>query len=100
MKLNIQNVEIKNFWFNETKKYPTFDNFEVHGCKEFSSGKSPFKESYVEQVDDDEAEFWSVYIHIVGGGLECIADCPTKEIALSLTNLLEACCKRYVTLDK
>lgn len=38
---------------------------------------------------ESEADFWSVYIHFEGIGLECIADTNTKEQAESVKRLLE-----------
>jgi hypothetical protein len=54
-----------------------FDAYEVHGVREFDDGAG----KYCEQVPDDEAEFWSLYGHIPGQGLECIGDFKTRELA-------------------
>lgn len=43
-----------------------FDAYEIHGCRAFGGD--------VEQVPDAEAQFWSLYGHIPGQGLECIGD--------------------------
>ncbi len=51
-----------------------FDRYEVHGCKDDGCG-------FVEQVPDDEAEFWSLYGHIPEGGLDCIGDFNSRESA-------------------
>lgn len=37
--------------------------------------------SYYEQVDDSEAEFWSLFGHITGQGLDCIGDFTSRELA-------------------
>ena len=54
-----------------------FDGYEIHGVREFDDGGG----KYCEQVPDDEAEFWSLYGHIPGAGLECIGDFKTRALA-------------------
>lgn len=48
------------------KKLLPFDAYEIHGCRDFGGS--------VEQVPDAQAQFWSLYGHIPGEGLECIGD--------------------------
>lgn len=50
-----------------------FDAYEIHGCKEYDNA--------VEQVEDAEAQFWSLYGHIPGQGLECIGDFKNRQHA-------------------
>jgi hypothetical protein len=54
-----------------------FDRYEIHGVREFGRGKS----RHCEQVPDDEAQFWSLYGHIPGQGVECIGDFKSREFA-------------------
>jgi hypothetical protein len=54
-----------------------FDGYEVHGVRRYGRGKS----SYCEQVPDAEAQFWSVYGHIPGQGVDCIGDFKTRQHA-------------------
>ena len=35
-----------------------------------------------------EESFWSVYLHQIEGGVECIADLPTEELAYQFAFLL------------
>jgi hypothetical protein len=58
-----------------------FDGFEIHPCK--SVGMDEHGQAILEQCDEDETEitFWSVYGHLVAGGLECLADFQFKEQA-------------------
>ena len=62
-----------------------FDDYEVHGVKEFKEAGM----KWCEQVHDSEAEFWSLYGHIPGQGLECIGDfktrCDAEEIYARIT---------------
>lgn len=68
-----------------------WDWLEVHGCALFPDG---FGGEVVEQVEDAEAQFWSVYGHYHANsgqaGLECITDGPVgnreraREIAAHL----------------
>lgn len=54
-----------------------FDDYEIHGVREFGKGKH----RCCEPVPDDEAQFWSLYGHIPGQGLECIGDFKTRSLA-------------------
>jgi hypothetical protein len=54
-----------------------FDAYEIHGIKAYGRGSRRF----CEQVDDAEAEFWSLFGHIPGQGLDCIGDFATREHA-------------------
>jgi hypothetical protein len=54
-----------------------FDAYEIHGIKAYGKGSRRF----CEQVDDAEAEFWSLFGHIPGQGLDCIGDFATREHA-------------------
>jgi hypothetical protein len=54
-----------------------FDDYEIHGMRRFGKGRS----KHSEQVPDDEAQFWSLFGHIPGQGLDCIGDFATREHA-------------------
>ena len=41
----------------------------------------PRIESYVEQCTDDEADFWTLFGHINGQGVEAIGDFSSREAA-------------------
>lgn len=56
----------------------TFDAYEIHGVAEFTDAAG---EKFCEQVPDNEAQFWSLYGHIPGEGLECIGDFKTRALA-------------------
>ncbi|GAA4422381.1 hypothetical protein [Bremerella cremea] len=58
-------------------KLTPFDDYEIHGVREFGRGKQRF----CEQVPDAEAQFWSLYGHIPGQGLECIGDFDSRSFA-------------------
>ena len=42
-----------------------------------------------EVCDEGQESFWSVYLHQVGGGVQCVADLPTQELAEKLASLLK-----------
>jgi hypothetical protein len=63
-----------------------FDGFEVHPCREYDKDT---KSAHIEQCEASEAEFWSVYVHLVGAGLDCIADCETENEANDLITFLK-----------
>lgn len=54
-----------------------FDDYEVHGIREYGKGDS----SHIEQVPDEYAQYWSLFGHIPYLGLECIGDFDTREQA-------------------
>jgi hypothetical protein len=57
-----------------------FDGYEIHGVREYHG--APFGQGkYSEQVPDEEAQFWSVFGHIPGRGLECVGDFESRELA-------------------
>lgn len=58
-------------------KLTPFDDYEIYGVREFGRGKQRF----CEQVPDAEAQFWSLYGHIPGQGLECIGDFDSRSFA-------------------
>jgi hypothetical protein len=64
-----------------------FDIYEIHGMKRLSACLGLEEEPVgrvidnAEQVADSEAEFWSLFGHIPGQGLDCIGDFPTREHA-------------------
>jgi hypothetical protein len=65
-----------------THKPVPFDAYEIHGCRDFNGS--------VEQVPDDEAQFWSLYGHIPGAGLECIGDFVSRAAAEEIVQRITA----------
>lgn len=51
-----------------------------------------------EQCREGREDFWSVYVHLITGGLMCVADVETKEQAASLASLLEICSDNRVLM--
>jgi hypothetical protein len=66
-----------------------FDGFEVHPVKKVDGGDSPY--DCFEQCEENDPELyaWAVYGHVVDKGLECIADCPSKEMSELVKAALE-----------
>jgi hypothetical protein len=66
-----------------------FDDYEIHGVKRFTIDPGREEQplgvgaltSHYEQVDDAGADFWSLFGHIPGQGLDCIGDFATREHA-------------------
>ena len=54
-----------------------YTGYEIHGIKEFGEPGHRF----CEQVEDAEAEFWSLYGRIPGGGMDSIGDFPSLALA-------------------
>jgi len=66
-----------------------FDAVEVHPCQIIEKGTEG-KKDVVEQCEPEDADFWSVYIHLVSGGLECIADCVTEQEAETFKKFIDS----------
>ena len=58
-----------------------FDELEVHPCQQDDEGN-------VSVCEPEEADFWTVYYHLVDGGVDCVADFYTKEEAESFRKFL------------
>jgi hypothetical protein len=64
-----------------------YDAVEVHPvAREVIDGVECF-----EQCDRDfpDIHYWSVYLHMKEGGISCIADCPTEEVANFIADAVE-----------
>ncbi|MGH7194055.1 MAG: hypothetical protein ACREJM_11070 [Candidatus Saccharimonadales bacterium] len=62
----------------DTHQLPAaFDAYEVHGVRAYGRGVN----RYCEQVPDDQAQFFSLFGHIPGQGLECIGDFKSRALA-------------------
>lgn len=74
-----------------------FDAFEIHPVKDIT--RDGDEGTHFEQCEEQEAELWSVYVHYIPSdrvvGVECIADCKTKEQAETLVDTLQKLCKLY-----
>ena len=55
---------------------PRFNAFEVHACQ--TIGEDEQGVTLLEQCDDSQASLWSVYGHLIAGGLECLGDFNTR----------------------
>lgn len=66
-----------NIDFHPNSELKQWDNIEIHPCKVYKENDKEFWE----QCEENEAQFYSVYIHLIDGGLQCIADFTTKELA-------------------
>lgn len=86
----VKGIELSLAITNELSKNG-FDCFEVHPCK-VVDGEENLPIQCIEQCDNKDAQFWSVYVHIIGGGLDCIADCETEELANELVKFLTVLC--------
>lgn len=68
--------------------FDKFDAFEVHPCLTITE-LDDFGRPIHETCEPEEAQFWSVYGHTPGAGLECLCDCPTEAIANKIMTALE-----------
>ena len=61
---------------------PVYDNYEISGCHRLDNAglPDPNGES-VETCDDADAQFWTLYGHIDGHGVEAIGDFARRDDA-------------------
>jgi hypothetical protein len=70
-----------------------WDTLEVHPVKNISTDS---ESTQFEQCEPNEADMWSVYIHMPDQGLECIADCDSESTANDLVTLINTLIKTHV----
>jgi hypothetical protein len=71
-----------------------YDGVEVAPCREVGAGA----QADVERCQPADASFWSVYLHLALGGVDCVGDMPTKDEALAAGRLCLGLIKRAGTL--
>jgi hypothetical protein len=57
-----------------------FDNYEISPCRRYQQINHP-GQFFTEQCPDADAEFWTLYGHIPGKGVEAIGDFISREAA-------------------
>lgn len=50
-----------------------YNGLEVHGVRDVNANKDS-SEGTCYEVDDDQPELYSVYVHLVSGGVDCVGD--------------------------
>lgn len=58
-----------------------YDAVEVQPIRDFGHPSGDPSLSCVEPCEPHEAHFWSAYVHLKRGGVECIGDFPDEESA-------------------
>jgi len=56
-----------------------YDGIEIHGVRDLNEPNDP--EGTCCEVDDEDPQFWSVYVHLKSGGVDCIGDFGTHALA-------------------
>ncbi len=56
-----------------------YDDYEIYGFAEIPNEED--LDSHVEQVTDDKADYWTLFGHMPGFGVEAICDFPSREQA-------------------
>lgn len=84
----VEKLKLKKKWkfYSPENAAEAWDVIEVNPCLFLDDGNAT-------ECEEDEAEFYSVTIHLLRGGRETIADLPTKERAEQLAGLIEAVSK-------
>lgn len=65
-----------------------YDAFEIHGVRDVGDPARPG--STCCEVDDENPQFFSVYAHLKEGGVECVGDHATRELAKDYASELSA----------
>ncbi len=72
-------------WFT---RIPDYDGLEIHPVRVYETRED---KTFCEQCEPEEADFWSVYGHLIEGGVECIDDFAAEAQAERFASqLLEA----------
>jgi hypothetical protein len=72
-----------------------FNAIEVHPLAIMISTSGPFFDIIDNEEDEGRvADAYGVSVHLVSGGIVCVADCETREAADSLAAILEATMKQ------
>ncbi|MBE7174531.1 MAG: hypothetical protein INR73_28425, partial [Williamsia sp.] len=73
-------------WFeSKPELVPYFDDIDIYPVRQIDGGTD---RQQVEICEPSEAQFWSIYVHDIDGGLHCIADVATEVQASQLASLL------------
>jgi len=70
--------------------------YPVHGTGHFETQGDKRGLEILEQCEPEEAEFWSVYLHLDRAGLTCVADVPTEEVAKKLTLMFQKSAENHI----
>lgn len=81
------------FWMRDIKLY---DGLEIHPVADsFDEGRHPPRptcagpdNTWFEQCEPEEAKAWSVFGHLIAGGVECFEDFDTEAKALRFAQKL------------
>lgn len=65
-----------------------YDAIEVHGVRNINDPDDPDGTHY--EVDDEDPELYSAYLHCVGGGIECVGDFSSHSLAMGYAHELSA----------
>lgn len=57
-----------------------YDTIEIHGVRDLNPPDDPAGTHF--EIDDDNPELYSVYLHCVDGGIECVGDFSKHSMAM------------------
>lgn len=57
-----------------------YDNYEISGCRRYNEDEKEDRQ-YIETCDEADAQFWTLYGHIDGEGVEAIGDFSSRKAA-------------------
>lgn len=58
-----------------------YDGYEIHGVRNLNADMDPDVNGTNYEVDDENPDSWSVYVHLRAGGIDCVGDFGTQELA-------------------
>lgn len=73
---------------NLTAPTMSFQQMDINPCRTIEKGANGEKD-IVEQCEESEAEFYSIYVHLRRGEIQCIADCDNLKEAQEFVEFLK-----------
>ena len=74
----------------QTEAPVRFDDYEIQPCRRYLDRDEP-QGSFVEPCEPSEADFWTLYGHIPGEGVQAIGDFDTREHAEEVFARITGC---------
>lgn len=73
----------------------SYDHIEIHGVRNLNEPDDPDGTQY--EVDDDNPELYSVYLHCVAGGVDFVGDFSKHSMAMDYAEELSAIYKWHIS---
>ncbi|CTQ45713.1 hypothetical protein [Roseibium aggregatum] len=88
--MNLTNAVLYNCWPGERE--PTAEELSIYDTLELNCVRDVSEEdqegTQFEPCEPEDAELWSVYLHLKAGGVDALTDCRTREEAVIVIEYL------------